>query len=64
MLYYVLDAETGTFVVKTSASKVASYLLGASITGITIFKSDPDGTRSYCPENGDVTKIEKELEAL
>ena len=64
MMYYVLDMNTGTFVVRNSAEKVGTYLLGRCIDTIIIFKSDQDGDRSYAPMNGDVFKIQKDLEEL
>jgi len=64
MIYYVLHMRKRTFEVFHSADKVGTYLLGKSITDVLIFKADENGERMYTPTDGDVFKIQKELEDL
>lgn len=66
MLYYILHSDKGKFVTRKTAYDVAIYLLGKSITDVIVFKAIPEivGAKIYVPSDGDVTKIERELEAL
>lgn len=64
MIYYILDTNTRTFAVKYSVSDVGTYMLGASIKNIIMFKTDENGVRQYIPTIPDVWKIQEELEAL
>jgi hypothetical protein len=66
MMYYVLHFDKGEFVIHPTAEKVATYLLGKSVNHVIIFKAIPEfvGAKIYIPSDGDVTKIQEELEAL
>lgn len=64
MIYYVLHIRKRTFEVFHSADKVGTYLLGKSIEDVLIFKVNENGERMYAPTDGDVFKIQKELEEL
>jgi hypothetical protein len=66
MTYYILHLDKGIFRVRLTAEKVATYLLGKSIKYIVIMKNYPesDVVKRYVPSDGNVSKIQKELEAL
>ncbi|MEN6624040.1 MAG: hypothetical protein ABFD50_21150 [Smithella sp.] len=73
MTYYILHLDKGIFRVRLTAEKVATYLLGKSIKYIVIMKNYPESIRDnsesdvvkrYVPSDGNVSKIQKELEAL
>lgn len=65
-MYYILDKRWAVVDKRDSAKRVAAFLLGMRLSDLVIIKSDEKGDRMYHPgvTDGDVFKIEQELEVL